>query len=117
MERQAQRARNLFFSPGGTNDPSGRSTRRESGGLTMLKTTPTPNGHTEALRRVLAEPLDGLARADYLFLEAWERDPSPNAGTTLRIGQIRRANPVLAAEIRAELKNGRPLTQSERARL
>jgi hypothetical protein len=83
----------------------------------MTKTRPMPDDHTEALRRVLAQPLDGSARADYLFLEAWERDPSPHAGTALRIGQIRRANPALAAEIRAELKNGRPLTQSERAQL
>ncbi len=83
----------------------------------MPKPTTMPNAHTEALQRVLAKPLDSSARADYLFLEAWERDPSPDAGATLRVGQIRRANPALAAEIRAELKNGRPLTQSERARL
>jgi hypothetical protein len=83
----------------------------------MFETKPMPKGCTQALRRVLAEPLDGSARADYLFLEAWEREPSAHAGTTLRIGQIRRANPILAAEIRAELKNGRPLTESERARL
>jgi hypothetical protein len=83
----------------------------------MTETRLTPNNHTEALQRILAQPLDGSARADYLFLEAWERDPSPQTGTTLRIGQIRRANPILAAEIRAELKNGRPLTQSERAQL
>ena len=73
--------------------------------------------HTRALQRVLARPMGGSARADYLFLEAWERDPSPHAAAALRVGQIRRANPALAAEIRAELKNGRPLTRSERAQL
>jgi hypothetical protein len=35
----------------------------------------------------------------------------------LRVAQIRRANPALAAEIRAELKRGRPLTGQERAAL
>lgn len=58
---------------------------------------------TEALRRVLAQPMHQSAVADYLFLEAWERAPSGSAEAALRIGQIRRANPVLAAEIRAEV--------------
>lgn len=67
---------------------------------------------TEALQRVLAQPMHRSAVADYLFLEAWEREPSDNAGVALRIGQIRRANPQLADEIRAqvkaELKRNRP---------
>ena len=67
---------------------------------------------TEALRRVLAQPMHRSAVADYLFLEAWERSPSDNAGVALRIGQIRRANRQLADEIRppvtAELKRTRP---------
>jgi hypothetical protein len=62
---------------------------------------------TEALRRVLAQPLPSSAVADYLFLEAWERDPSDKPGVALRVGQIRRANPSLAAAIRAELSGGR----------
>jgi hypothetical protein len=70
---------------------------------------------TKALRRALAEPLPSSAVADYLFLEAWERAPSDNAGVALRIGQIRRANPVLAAEIRAEIDSARTLARSERA--
>ncbi len=32
----------------------------------------------------------------------------------MRINQIRRANPGLAAEVRAELRQGRPLTGTER---
>ena len=43
--------------------------------------------------------------------------PSAGAGIALRVHQIRRANPALAAEIRAELKHGRPLTEAERADL
>ena len=53
--------------------------------------------------------------ADLLFLEAWEIQPRPEVGIALRVHQIRRANPLLAAEIRAELKRGRPLTETERA--
>lgn len=62
---------------------------------------------TQALQRVLAQPLARSAVADFLFLEAWEREPSDNAGVALRIGQIRRANPALAAEIRAEIASTR----------
>jgi hypothetical protein len=58
---------------------------------------------TEALRRVLAQPLPSSAIADYLFLEAWECNPSAKPSAALRVGQIRRANPVLAAAIRAEV--------------
>ena len=57
---------------------------------------------TDALRRALAAASDGVA-ADLRFLEAWEADPRPGAGVALRVGQIRRANPDLAAAIRAEL--------------
>jgi hypothetical protein len=41
--------------------------------------------------------------ADLLFLEQWELRPSPGAAAALRVIQLRRANPDLAAEIRAEL--------------
>ena len=57
---------------------------------------------TDALRRALAASSDSVA-ADLHFLEAWEADPRPGAGVALRVGQIRRANPDLAAAIRAEL--------------
>ncbi len=72
---------------------------------------------TEALRRVLGRVRDMTAAADLLFLEAWEAEPSRQIGTALRASQIRRANPGLAAEIRAELSCGRPLTEAERAAL
>ena len=61
---------------------------------------------TNALRRVLAEISDEATSADLLFLERWELHPSPGTAAALRIGQIRRANPQLAAEIRAEIDGG-----------
>ena len=57
---------------------------------------------TDALRRALAGCGDASA-ADLAFLETWEADPLPGPGAALRIAQIRRANPALAAEIRSEL--------------
>ena len=68
-----------------------------------MSSIPPAGASTDALRRVLAQPMDRAAVDDLLFLEAWERQPSDNAGVALRIGQIRRANPVLAAAIRAEV--------------
>ena len=57
---------------------------------------------TDALRRALATSCE-TAAADLRFLEAWEADPRPGAGAALRVNQIRRANPDLAAAIRSEL--------------
>jgi hypothetical protein len=59
---------------------------------------------TQALRRALQSVQDSRSVADLLFLEAWEIHRPRDLGTTLRAGQIRRANPRLAAEITAELK-------------
>ena len=58
---------------------------------------------TDALRQALDQVSDPPVVADLLFLEAWERDPQWGSGFALRIGQIRRANPKLAAAIRAEV--------------
>jgi hypothetical protein len=63
---------------------------------------------TEALRRALQMYADRQSAADLMFLESWE---------AFRVHQIRRANPALAAEIRAELESGRPLSAAERAAL
>ena len=41
--------------------------------------------------------------SDLLFLEAWELGCVPGLGAMLRARQIRRSNPALAAEIRAEI--------------
>ncbi len=58
---------------------------------------------TEALRRVLQQVRDEAVAADLLFLEDWQMQRHPDIAASLRASQIRRANPVLAAEIHAEL--------------
>jgi len=58
---------------------------------------------TEALRRALRGVQSETAAADLLFLEYWEMQRTPDVAATLRASQIRRANPGLAAAIRAEL--------------
>jgi hypothetical protein len=72
---------------------------------------------TRALGRIWPDIRDDATAADFLFLERWEINPSPGAAAALRVVQIRRANPELAAEIRAELRHGRPLTSVERETL
>jgi len=63
---------------------------------------------TEALRRALAATQSEAVMRDLFYLEAWEMAPEPGAGPALRIHQLRRANPELAAAIRAELSSARP---------
>ena len=58
---------------------------------------------TRAVQRALEALRDPAAASDLLFLERWEICPLPGAAAALRVGQLRRANPTLAAEIRAEL--------------
>jgi hypothetical protein len=58
---------------------------------------------TQALRRALQHVRDEAAAADLLFLEYWQAQRIPDIAASLRAGQIRRANPTLAAEIHAEL--------------
>ena len=58
---------------------------------------------TEALRRALQQVHDEAVAADLLFLEDWQTQRRPGVAACLRAGQIRRANPALAAEIHAEL--------------
>ena len=58
---------------------------------------------TDTLRRVLSDIHDRNHVADLLFLERWEMHPLPGAAMALRVSQIRRANPELAAAIRAEV--------------
>jgi hypothetical protein len=67
----------------------------------ILPTTAAPL--TGAVRRALAGARDQAMHADLLFLERWERAPIPGAAAALRVSQIRRANPELAAAVRAEL--------------
>jgi hypothetical protein len=62
---------------------------------------------TEAVRRALLATPNETAISDLLFLEAWEVQTPRDIASTLRAGQIRRANPLLAEAIRAELQTGR----------
>jgi hypothetical protein len=47
---------------------------------------------------------NAIAADDFLFFETWELRGSSHLGAMFRAKQIQRANPSLAAEIRAELK-------------
>jgi hypothetical protein len=67
---------------------------------------------TLAVRQALHGVHDSTIQADFLFLEAWEISPSSHIGLTLRAGQIRRANPGLAAAIDAELRAARRALKS-----
>jgi hypothetical protein len=58
---------------------------------------------TTALRQAISSTRDQRITNDFLFLELWERCPTPGPATALRITQIRRANPELAAAIRDEI--------------
>lgn len=63
---------------------------------------------TSAARRAMAAFGDSQAASDLLsadlwFLENWESNPAPGTAAALRVGQIRRANPQLAEEIRREV--------------
>jgi hypothetical protein len=69
---------------------------------------------TLAVTRALSTLRDPASAADLLFLERWEISPLPGTAAALRVGQIRRANPALAAEIRAELARRRPSSSPER---
>ncbi len=69
---------------------------------------------TEAVRRALRAAPDETAIQDLLFLEAWEMQTPGDIASTLRAGQIRRANPRLAEAIRAELRTGSTQSVSSR---
>ena len=66
---------------------------------------------TEALRHALLS-CDAAVAAELRFLEQWELHPTPGLAAARRIGQLRRAHPVLAAAIRAEIASvGRRASQ------
>jgi hypothetical protein len=62
---------------------------------------------TTAVRLALTDCRDPGSAADLLYLEAWEYDPAPGTAAALRIAQIRRANPELAAAVREEVAQER----------
>ena len=57
---------------------------------------------TAVVRQALCGVSDPFLRADLLFLERWELCPEPGLAAVRRAAQLRRANPDLAAAIRAE---------------
>jgi hypothetical protein len=61
---------------------------------------------TDVVRRALGAARDRAMIDDLLFLERWELSPTPGTAEALRISQIRRANPELAAAVRAEISAG-----------
>jgi hypothetical protein len=58
---------------------------------------------TTAARSALHGVGNQAMLADLLFLERWEMAPVHGAAAALRVSQIRRANPELAAAVRAEI--------------
>ncbi len=60
---------------------------------------------TSVLRRVLGNEHNESVVADLIYLERWEIAPMPGIASALRVSQIRRANPELAAAVRAELQS------------
>jgi hypothetical protein len=70
---------------------------------------------TEAVRRALDTTDDLSAISDFLFLEHWEFHSLHGAAAALRVMQIRRANPELAAELREEVArcSGKPGLSAE----
>ena len=70
----------------------------------LVMPDPDTGACTEALRRALSTVHDRASAADLLFLERWEMYPLPGAAAALRVVQLRRANPELAAKIRDEVR-------------
>ena len=73
----------------------------------MSVAVPSVAPRTETVRRALQSARNSSEAADLLFLEMWEMQSALDVAATLRAGQIRRANPALAAELRAELRGSR----------
>ena len=63
---------------------------------------------TQVVQRLLAQGLTDAAAADLMFLEHWEREPAPDLAAVRRVGQIRRAQPGVAAAIRSEVAGRYP---------
>jgi hypothetical protein len=61
---------------------------------------------TAVVRRAIRAVHDSATINDLLFLERWELSPTAGTAEALRVSQIRRANPELAAAVRAEISAG-----------
>jgi hypothetical protein len=75
--------------------------------MSTTQTTASAQPRTEAVRALMARMKDPALLADLLFLERWEADPAHGAGSVMRVAQIRRALPDLAAAVRAEIAHAR----------
>ncbi len=72
---------------------------------------------TTTIAQALATTHSHTASDDLLFLEAWEYSTNPGLADMLRAAQIRRANPALAAALRAEIQSTRLRSQPEHPHL
>ncbi len=61
---------------------------------------------SSTVRNAVSQSDDQRLADDLLFLERWEICPVFGSAAALRVSQIRRANPELAAAIRCELAPG-----------
>lgn len=62
---------------------------------------------TRVVEAALRDRGDPATRSDLLFLEDWRTNGPRAIAAMLRAGQLRRANPALAAAIDRELADGR----------
>jgi hypothetical protein len=62
---------------------------------------------TTTVRQAVARTGDARLVGDLLFLEHWEMMPIHGPAAALRVSQIRRANPELAAALREEIARAR----------
>ena len=79
------------------------SSKPETALVSFIPSLFAGTARTQAVRRALHKVRDAASAADLIFLESWELSAIPGVAAALRASQLRRANPVLAAEIRAEL--------------
>jgi hypothetical protein len=79
------------------------ATKRYSATMWKESSMPFNQPRTAALQCVLMTADDHKLAADLLYLEQWELFPLPGPAAALRVSQIRRANPDLAAAIRREI--------------
>lgn len=71
--------------------------------MATVQTVIAGEPRTSVVRDLMARQNDPAMLADLLFLERWEASPAHGAGSVLRVAQIRRALPDVAAAVRAEI--------------
>ena len=71
--------------------------------MSTVQTAIAGEPKTSVVRDLMALKNDPALLADLLFLERWEAAPAHGTGSVLRVAQIRRALPDIAAAVRAEI--------------